>query len=164
MKRIIRNFANKLDLMYNPSTIANYFVTKYGKEGELTPMKLLKLTYIAQGWYLALTDGKQKLIDEDVEAWDYGPVFPSLYRNLRQYGRKIVTDSIPNSTEKKVTETDAKFLDTIWSRYGVYDGVVLSAMTHTDGTPWKEYYGKSKNAIIPTKVIFDHYKSKIKVA
>ena len=51
-------------MTYNPTTVANYFIDKYSKTGDLTPMKIIKLTYIAYGWYLALTDKKERLLHE----------------------------------------------------------------------------------------------------
>ena len=36
-------------MSYSPTTIANYFIEKHSKDGELTPMKLLKLTFLYLG-------------------------------------------------------------------------------------------------------------------
>lgn len=147
--------------MYSPSTVANYFVKKYGESGDLTPMKLLKLTYIAQGWYLALSNNEEKLIDEDVQAWDYGPVFPTLYQSLKKYGKTKITNPIPQPSEEKIIDKDAKFLDKIWSKYGKFNGVILSAMTHTEGTPWKEAFKRGQNAVIDSDSIYAHYHRKL---
>ena len=54
----------------------------------LDPMKLQKLLYLAQGYYSALTEGPW--ISEPFEAWDYGPVVPSLYREFRNFGAKAI--------------------------------------------------------------------------
>lgn len=147
--------------MYSPSTVANYFVKKYGEVGDLTPMKLLKLTYIAQGWYLALSNNQAKLINEDVQAWDYGPVFPSLYQSLKKYGKTKITNPIPQPQDENVTEQDAKFLDKIWSKYGQFNGVILSAMTHTSGTPWKDSFKRGQNVVIDSDKIYEHYNGKL---
>ncbi len=40
-------------------------------------MKLHKLLYYAAGWHLGFTG--EPLFDEDIEAWQYGPVVPSIY-------------------------------------------------------------------------------------
>ena len=47
-------------------------------------MKIIKLVYIAHGHYLAKNDSP--LFTEKVEAWDYGPVIPSLYHEFKIYG------------------------------------------------------------------------------
>lgn len=59
--------------MYSPVQIANKFITLGNQHhNPLTHMQLQKLTYIAHGYYLALT-GKP-LLNECVSAWKYGPV------------------------------------------------------------------------------------------
>ena len=70
-------------MTYSTQDIANYFLQKGEKDPTMTPMKLIKLVYIAHGWNLGLT-GKP-LVSEDAEAWKYGPVFPSLYNKYRGF-------------------------------------------------------------------------------
>lgn len=150
-------------MTYNPTTVANYFIDKYSKIGNLTPMKVIKLTYIAYGWYLALTDKKERLLDESPIAWDFGPVFPSLYYSIKQYKKEKITEKIPNAIkDEKITSDDEKFLDKIWEVYGRFDGIYLSALTHNDGTPWRKVYRKDSNAVISDDDIFEHYKTKLK--
>lgn len=70
--------------MFKSQTIANIFLEIAKEEGKkLTNMQVQKLVYFAHGWYLAFTDNA--LIDENVEAWTYGPVIPSVYEALQQY-------------------------------------------------------------------------------
>lgn len=148
---------------YNPTTIANYFIKKYAEKGNLTPMKLIKLTYISYGWYLALTDNQERLTDESPLAWDFGPVFPSLYESLKGYGRSVIKDKIPNRIDDdSITPDDKKFLDKIWNLYGRYDGIYLSALTHTNGTPWRNVYIKGANAAISDDDIYKYYKTQLK--
>ncbi|WP_347070138.1 type II toxin-antitoxin system antitoxin SocA domain-containing protein [Flavobacterium sp. WV_118_3] len=147
---------------YNPTTIANYFIERYGKAGELTPMKLLKLTYIAYGWYLAITDGKKRLTNEHPIAWDMGPVFPTLYSNIKKnYKKWNITTTILTALTETITEQDKTFLDKIWSIYGKFDGIYLSALTHQDGTPWRSVYSKGCNIPLKDEDIYRHYKGKM---
>jgi uncharacterized phage-associated protein len=146
---------------YSPSTIANFFIKKYCDTNDLTPMKLIKLTYIAYGWYMAITDGNKKLVSEKPQAWDLGPVMPSLYRNLKKYGASKVTEPIDETNSDVITDEDASFLEKIWSVYGGKDAIYLSAITHTKDTPWSEIYPKGYNLEIPDSLILQHYQSKI---
>jgi hypothetical protein len=151
-------------MTYNSITIANYFIKKYGENGRITPLKLIKLTYIAYGWYLALNDNKVRLINEKPEAWRHGPVFPNLYNRVKEYGKSDIKDPIDVVlSDTPITDDDALFLDRIWEIYGKnHDGVYLSAITHTADTPWSEIYPKGYNLEIPDDIIFEHYKSKVK--
>ncbi|RXK86250.1 Panacea domain-containing protein [Filimonas effusa] len=154
--------------MENPLAIANFFVNKSFETGkELTPMKLVKLTYIAHGWHLGLT-GKP-LLSEPVEAWKYGPVVVSVYREFKKFGNGQIktfaeapfTDNIPMPSDNDMYP----FLNKIWDVYSKYDGLQLSALTHQKGTPWDTTWNEMggcnrEGVIIPNDLIQKHYKIK----
>jgi uncharacterized phage-associated protein len=156
----------------NPIAIANYFIRKSIESGkELTPMKLIKLVYISHGWYLGITGNP--LLPEAIEAWQYGPVVPSIYNQFKSYGRLPITELVyDSSTSSYPMPTDNElitFLDKIWNVYGNYDGLQLSALTHQQNTPWyttwHEQGGKSSRAVmISDDLIKQHYKAKIAAA
>jgi uncharacterized phage-associated protein len=150
-------------------TIANYFIKKAMQTGaELTPMKLIKLVYIANGWYLALK--KEPLIDENVEAWKFGPVVPTVYYQFRKFYKGQIdsyyTDSLTGTTPMPVDAALIQFLDRIWQVYGKYNGMQLSALTHQQGTPWFEVWhhqgGNIRNSVvIGSEIIREHYLQKM---
>lgn len=148
---------------YNPTTVANHFIKKY-KASDMTPMKVIKLVYISYCWYIALTDNKGRLLNEKAEAWDFGPVFPSLYRSLKEYGRDKITKEIPAHIDEKINDEDAEFLDKMWNMYGKYDGIHLSALTHQIETPWQKVYCKGCNSEISDEDIYEHYSKLLKPA
>jgi uncharacterized phage-associated protein len=149
---------------YSSTTIANYFIKKYSDKGNITPLKLIKLVYIAYGWYLALKENQEQLVSEKPQAWINGPVFPNLYHNIKNYGKSIIQEPINIAiSDNPISDEDSKFLDRIWQIYGEsHDGIYLSAITHTEDTPWSEVYPKGYNLEIPDTLIYQHYKSKIK--
>ena len=65
--------------MHDPILIANYFITK--KHHNMTVLRLLKFCYIAHGFKLAIFE--EPFSSEPVEAWKYGPVFPTVYNVYR---------------------------------------------------------------------------------
>lgn len=157
-------------MSYSPATIANYFLEKASSEGRaLTPMQLLKLVYIAHGWHLGY--GAGPLIDESVQAWRYGPVIHSLYKQIQKYGSSAVqeplqTGPFPWMRDAAVSPNDALLLDQVWMGYGHYSGIELSNMTHLPGSPWwttwNELDGKSEYfAVIDDELIRAFYESKI---
>lgn len=154
-------------------TVANYFIRKSFDTGvELTPMKLLKLVYIAHGWHRGYFSSN--LINDAVQAWRYGPVIPDLYRKIKHYGRNAIDAPIDNygvpgdgnlGNEYPDAQTPA-LLDKVWDAYSNCSGVELSAMTHQQGTPWDEVWKSSRGdnysgAIIPNELIEKHYKERI---
>ncbi len=157
--------------MENPLAVANYFIKKSFDTGEeLTPMKLIKLVYIAHGWHLGIFD--QPLINEAVQAWKYGPVVESVYKEFRHFYNKPITrlgetftDDLQTVTPL-VNESKNQLLDRVWDVYGKFNGLQLSTLTHQKDTPWDITWnvkdGKNQHAaIIPNQLILEHYKSKM---
>lgn len=155
--------------LYSPKSIANYFIDLAKAKGEkLTPMKLQKLVYYAVGWFAGHT-GKP-LVDEAVEAWQYGPVFPSLYHEFKRFGSGVITSKAteldPEEFEIVAAATPEdtnvrKFLDNIWDSYSKYTGIALSEMTHAQGSPWDQTWSASqgvRNVSIPFEQVRDHFK------
>lgn len=148
--------ANKI---YNVNDIANYFIylasnTRIGddeKEVEgITNLKLQKVLYFAQAYFLAKKH--KSLFKDDIEAWEYGPVIPSVYHKYKKYGSQPI---IKVSIVDKISDTDKKMLDEIWEVFGGYSASRLVDMTHAH-SPWKEARDRSNN-IITKKSMEEYY-------
>lgn len=147
-------------MAYDAATVANRFRELASAKGaEVTPMQLIKLTYIAHGFSLAIH--KRALIDEPVEAWKYGPVVPSLYRRLKKFGSKPVTSDVSTGifpAGKALENDDQKLVDLVFDKYGDFSGIQLSHLTHRPGTPWAETYEPNSYGVdIDDSVIRTHY-------
>ncbi|MBV7434507.1 DUF4065 domain-containing protein [Cardiobacteriaceae bacterium TAE3-ERU3] len=128
------------------------------QEKSLTPMQLVKLTYIADGWSMALR-GKP-LFNNRIEAWKYGPVIPDIYHATKVFGRNpIPLDVIGDANDIDVTPDDREFLEAVYNQYKGLDGVALSYRTHKAGTPWTKVYVPGVSHIeIPKELIAQHYR------
>jgi uncharacterized phage-associated protein len=146
-------------MTYSALNVANFFINKSVADGKpITPLKLQKLVYIAHGWWLAFKN--DKLIEEPVFAWDYGPVIPQIYHEFKIFGSNPIGYLAPGYDCVKDDEEVAGFLDSIWRSYGRFKGSELSAMTHKKGTPWSNAFSPGeKGIIIPTESIREHYVS-----
>ena len=154
--------------MYSSKAIANYFLDKGDYDRvDITPMQLIKLVYIAHGWYLALKD--KPLIEDNVEAWQFGPVIPELYHEFKYYGsepidgrafEEVLASIYNDPTQEPVSD----FLDELWSQYKDFTAIELSNMTHLPNTPWditrKENMFK-RNPVIVDDLIKSYYKQMI---
>ena len=80
--------------------LANYIAYKYKEKMgmDISPLKLQKSLYFCFAYWggfvrkgkntpesaeIDLKDFSEYLYDEDIEAWIYGPVIPSVYRNFK---------------------------------------------------------------------------------
>jgi uncharacterized phage-associated protein len=146
---------------YDPSTIANRFLGLAKEDSKkLTPMQLIKLAYITHGFSLAIF--KRPLLTKAIEAWRYGPVIPSLYDRLKQYGSRPVDGQISQSDSEPrneaLEEDDDKLVKAVFSKYGKLTGVQLSYLTHKPGTPWALNYRPDVYGIeIDNQQIRSHY-------
>jgi len=140
--------------------VAQYLLEQCQRAGiGLTPMQLIKLTYVAHGYMLAATGAP--LLDESVEAWQYGPVVPSVYHALKGF-RSAVVAHVPGAfpNNNSINHSEKRILDFVAGRYGRYDGITLSSATHRDDTPWAITWsacGGNKNAVISNDIIKSFY-------
>ena len=121
-------------------------------EPSISHLKLQKVTYAAYGWHFVVFEGKGKLFDEELQAWDYGPVFPKLYRQLRDRGilserpffaRPVRDLRFPEQPAPRLDFSGKNaylkpFVAWVSKRYRPYTGVQLVGLTHRDGSPWSK--------------------------
>jgi uncharacterized phage-associated protein len=118
----------------------------------ITPLKLQKLLYFAHGWYLAF-EGKP-LLNESIEAWRFGPVVRSIYKDLQEFRDQSITRFVrsdffvrPFLNPMELNHL-APFLKNVWDVYAKHTAGQLSNLTHKVGTPWREIYDAC-DGIIP---------------
>lgn len=158
---------------YTSIAVANELIKRAQERNfSITHLKLQKLVYFAHALYLALK--KQPLIQDEVQAWKYGPVIPDLFKECAKYGKSEITDYIfstpiktgegfldweyvPSFIDKK-DEFANSVLDAIIDSYGSKSAGQLSNMAHSKNSAWdltKEYHqeGGVRDYIIPIEVI-----------
>ena len=105
--------------------VANEFIHLAKADGRsLTPLQLIKLTYIAHGWMLTLY-GRPLIVDA-VEAWKYGPVIPDLYQATRLYGAAYVTKDLRtwgSWAASRLDETERDIIHQVYRAYGHQNGI-----------------------------------------
>lgn len=152
-------------MAYRLNPVANTFLKRAHSENvAIDHMKLQKLVYCLNGWFLAVT-GKP-VVDCDFEAWKYGPVQRELYGSLKAYGSSeiggLIPDTDPSTMEQEfyiVSPSAQEFYDVfdkVWERYKNFTGLQLSAMTHQPGTPWSETW-QAGGGEIPQQLIKKYY-------
>ena len=144
--------------MHQARSVANNILSLANTAKDtLTPMQLMKLTYLCHGWLLGI-HGKQ-LVKEPVEAWLYGPVIPDLYHATKDYRSSAVQFPIKGASQEKYDEQENCIIKEVYEKYGKYSGPTLSALTHEPNSPWCITWNKyGKNAIISNDLIEEYYR------
>lgn len=161
--------------MYSSLFIASKFIQLGIDQGQpITPMKLQKLLYMAQGIHLATYD--KPLLNEPIQAWSYGPVVPDVYHSFKQWGNTPIT-AYPSFylkigdqvyTDMNSIDTDAaRTIGQTWETARGYNAIQLSGWSHKAGSPWAESYngptsrGSGVSASIPNERIRAYFEKLI---
>jgi uncharacterized phage-associated protein len=143
--------------MYEAIDVAAYLIQKAHDDNvqDMTPLKLQKLLYFAQGWYLAIH--KVPLFKDRIFAWEYGPVIDSVYQRYKNGPVANITPDMSLGNAKNITDSRAKkVLNEMWKRYGKETAFALVGMTHVS-KPWKDAYHDPLDDEINVKEIQDYF-------
>jgi uncharacterized phage-associated protein len=144
--------------VYRAIDVAQTIVDVAYRQGKyLTPMQLIKLVYLSHGWMLGLYGIELLDSRERIEAWRYGPVIPELYQAIRTYRDQPVTAPIMGA-RSSLDNVAQDLVEQVFDRYGIYDGLTLSKITHLPKSPWSTTWtAKKTNQIISNQKIRDYY-------
>jgi uncharacterized phage-associated protein len=136
--------------------VAKYFLSLADEDaGDLiSNLKLQKLVYYAQGFYLAIYD--EPLFPEPIEAWTHGPVIPELYHAYKEYGSGFIP--IPKELDDSIYDDQTReLLDDVYAVYGQFSAWKLRNMTHEEA-PWQDFQPKGT---ISHKALKTYFKTQI---
>lgn len=136
----------------------------------VTHMKLQKLVYFAHGWNLGLYG--QALSGEPVQAWKWGPVFSSIYREFRDYKDQPI-DRLARDIElqngrvefyepRLADHGSKELVQKVWQVYSRMTAIQLSNLTHEAGSPWDRVaarfnYRLPRGLTIPNDLIREYF-------
>lgn len=128
-------------MAYSARAVANSLIELARQKNilDVSPMKLQKLIFYAQSWYLRLYN--TELFNDPIERWQYGPVVRSVYDEFKSYGALPIASLASDAqgfipTIKPNESTTKDFLNKILDVYGQKTAEQLSNMTHQPGTSW----------------------------
>ena len=116
--------------------VANYFLSLCDTDAGdgISNLKLQKLLYYAQGFVLALT-GK-KLFNENIIAWQHGPVVEEMYYEFKGAGSNHIEITISDISPILNNLEIKEILDEVFQVYGQFSAWKLRNMTHQE-RPWQ---------------------------
>lgn len=134
--------------MRSSGYISNFFIdmARYDENETITNMRINKLMYYAQAW--SLVQSKKPLFEEDFEAWDYGPVLPSVYKKYKKYKKNNIDKVDPDYSVNDLSTDDLKVLLSAYTYFNQYSTTRLVNATHQKGSPWYTAYTRRKSSTI----------------
>lgn len=177
-------------MAFTADAVANRILQIAESSGHrLTNMELQKHVFFAHAWHLGIDGTGVPLISEPIEAWKYGPVIRTVWREFHDYGKQPIDRRARAKELRYVTgrveeyepslEDEApgsgialgyaeQLISWVWQRYSVYDGIELSALTHAEGEPWRIVRDQYKGNIplglhIPNALIRDRFRQKLRL-
>lgn len=142
---------------HSATYIANFFVdmARYNENDTITNMRINKLLYYAQAW--SLVQDKKPLFDEDFEAWDYGPVVPSVYKKYKSFKKNNIDVIDKDYSVNRLSEDDLSVLLMSYSYFNQFSTSRLVDATHRRGSPWSVAYKKGKSTKIDKDSIINYF-------
>ena len=148
-------------MSYPAIVVANEIIKLANSEKvDITPMKLQKILYLANGLYYKRRG--EKLIKEKFEAWNYGPVVRSVYAAYKDCKGNNIDEPVDElvhlqgltfvkSSSIEVEDDDLKIIKEAWDNSKNLSAFTLSAWSHNKNSPWD----KAFNADPKTPYILD---------
>lgn len=134
-------------MAYSALDVAKYII-KHCKEKNLpiSNLKLQKLLYFVQAEFLVTKN--EPCFDEDIEAWDFGPVVPVVYREYKIFGSaNIPCIDYDNYETDTISTDDKEIIDGIVDMVSPYSASQLVSITHQQD-PWRNVYSPRRNNVI----------------
>ena len=135
---------------------------KYSK-WKYTHLEIQKLLYLSHMFHLQNENGRA-LIENSFEAWEWGPVHPDLYYQLRTAGADPISKTFlswKNEQSLEENSSEVKWLNYIAGCFPPGSGAKLLEITHNDQSAWKQYYKRMMNIRIPSSAILKEYRDQV---
>jgi uncharacterized phage-associated protein len=156
---------------FSAASVANEFLRLAHRDNKpITPLKMQKLVYFAHGWYLALTG--LPLLSEPIQAWEFGPVIPTIYKEFKELGSSEIhypasvyvqgKGYLPALLENEGTAAEVskarQVIERVWDQYGHFTAAQLTTLTHNENSPWSRVPNKEEpGTVIPNDMIREYF-------
>lgn len=137
-------------------TLSRYVVGKCARDGEfISNLQLQKILYFLQSVYCRATKGSL-LFREEFEAWPYGPVIDSVYREFSKFGGDVIDDCRDIDTPGFGGAAKV-FVDSGIDNLRKKSPWDLVRTSHAPGSPWDQIYkgGEGYKCSIPNRLIIE---------
>lgn len=144
-----------MDIKADVKGIAEYMITESFKaQRPISNLQLQSLLYLVQGE--ALKAHGAIAFQEDIQAWDYGPVVRSIYNRFRVHGAGPICETYETDG---ICEELRGVIDEVLEENAGKSAWDLVQIIHRRGTPYKEAWAAGRPAI-PVVHMAEYYREK----
>jgi uncharacterized phage-associated protein len=134
--------------------IARYVIWYCGRHGfAISNLKLQKMLYFIQAEFLVETGSP--CFFEDIEAWDFGPVVPEVYREYKIFGSSDIPTFIVNR-RVSLRSNEMDLINGMVDECSQYTASQLVEITHSQ-EPWRVAYNRGRNRVISNDSIREYF-------
>lgn len=157
---------------YDVLDVSRYVINySNDKEYGISNLKLQKILYFIQAYFLTNEPKGSACFNDKIEAWDFGPVVPRAYQEYKQYG----STNIPNMSsfidfdDNNIWKSERKYFDSsvilmehrnminaVVDKFANYSATDLVTLTHKQA-PWKNAYVPHMNNEITISAIREYF-------
>lgn len=148
--------------MYNAIDVSRYIINYCNeKDYDLSNLKLQKILYFIQAYYISKTEEKAPCFKDKIEAWDFGPVVPVVYHEFKKFGSTniprvttyIVIDEndfwqseVVHFSDDFLQTPDKERINKLVDNFAKFSTTRLVQITHNQ-SPWINAYQQPDNEI-----------------
>lgn len=140
---------------HTANDVARYIISRCTEANRaISNLQLQKILYYVQATFLI--QHKRALFTDEIEAWQFGPVVRSVYREYCGYGAAAIYER--KEPEVDFSAEDKAIIDQVVSDKLSKRPWDLVQETHAEGKPWELVYqgGAGKMQVIPKEVIAEY--------
>jgi uncharacterized phage-associated protein len=141
--------------MYSALKVARYIIWWCNNNGySISNLKLQKILYFVQAQFLVARG--MPCFCEEIQAWEYGPVVPEVYREYKAYGGGNIPAFERSERPMVIRAEDIPLIDDIISECVNYSASSLVELTHNQ-SPWQDVYMPGWNNTISNASIKKYF-------
>lgn len=124
----------------------------------LSNLHLQKILYIAHMLYMGQSR-ERLIVGDEFEAWDYGPVLPSIYREVSAYGPNPIRNGFNDVPD--IHGPEAQAIDDAVQRLARVSPFRLVEMVHDNKSAWSQVYDPYFRGMqIPDAMVIQEYQNR----
>ena len=140
-------------MAYTAQEVAHYVITKCVNDGyPISNLQLQKILYFLQ--VASIRAGRGVAFEDEMEAWQYGPVIPAVYYEFGRYGAMPI---IATYSDMCISGPDRELFDPVIVSCYKKTAWQLVEESHREGGAWKRIYGGAVTRRTISKEVLEQY-------